>query len=503
MLGIYSSKPTLPVKEQEPLLDSLYHLGQLQKLEEYMGQGVEESPLLAYYNAKVLLVYGKFQQAVDQLVTSGKNTQEECKSEHSILDVRRAIALSEAYCSLGQYEEALELAKDQVKSAKRMNDPFLEGLSRYQLVRVYVEVGEFNRSKTHVQKFNECIKPYKNPYYLAKLSWINSLVDGMTLGSYGKAQKCLEQALGHFRDLGNRHEEICVLTSLADLKTYQGYLGEALGLYEQATQAFIELANDYWFSATLGKKAMVEYYLGNFDKARKLVLNVLNNPDLTKNDRMLTSLLYILGRIYADQEQLRGHMSYFEQFFGKERQKSPLVTSVRNLIIALAEKEVFNLDNARIKLRACLETETTENNIKIYCHELVTEIALVKWLVTGSKRFYTDLLNNLQRWETFSTYSNLNPDLCKVFLVKAKVAEVSLNYVEAKELLEKCQGLARENDLPLHERLAEREIRRVDDRLERMEKPASSPSADSVSMNEFKDYIQGLNRMLHGVSGEE
>ncbi|MHA2366796.1 MAG: helix-turn-helix transcriptional regulator, partial [Candidatus Hodarchaeales archaeon] len=132
--------------------------------------------------------------------------------------------------------------------------------------------------------------------------------------------------------------------------------------------------------------------------------------------------------------------------------------------------------------------------VLISCHESLIRIAFLLWRIDQTDKQFSLLINHLKEFEHLCKSKNVVPSLCKIYLIRSKIASTKLNPKEAKYWIELCKSVSDISGLDLYYSLAEKELEKVKQKI--IFPDQNNETDTTTQLKELESYITELNHYI-------
>ncbi|MEM9460074.1 MAG: hypothetical protein AAGF11_38215 [Myxococcota bacterium] len=210
-------------------------------------------------------------------------------------------------CQAGQYERAMEAAKDKVRIDRRRNHPKGVAFARGLIADVLTRRGEFDQA-LHIHQKDELPVYERLGDFRQKAITVGKIAD--ILRARGRLDQALHlrnnDELPIYEQLGDVREHAITMGKIADILTKRGELAHALHVYQnEQLPVFEQIGDDRSRAVTMGRIADILVKRGEFDRALHIHQNV-RLPVFEQLDDVRNKAV-TMGKI-ADIVQLRGEL---------------------------------------------------------------------------------------------------------------------------------------------------------------------------------------------------
>lgn len=359
---------------------------------------------------------------------------------------------------------------------------------------------EWTQGLTICQELETLARQVNNRYWQGIAHFYTGFIF-TNLGSYQESGTSYLTALSLFDEVGNNYEEYRTLNHIIAICHLQGRLREALELQKRA------LNLEKTFDAKKLKKhfrallATYYYEIGNYqlaaDYQEEVVEAILEENRLTNRQPIAVAASIVgLARILHKQGRLDPKLPVLEIF---PTDNSPEVLGYRHMINAYLAQGKRNYGIAEEEWEKALMSGAISDHGQQLCTEALVELAYKHWRAEGGDENLSILEGRLKYWESHSRSYNLIPGLCKVLILRGKLALSQLNFNKAEEFLKSCINLSAESGLQLHRKLALRELKSLYSQQSLLESSFAdnSENTEKNQIFEFGAYLEDLSRFLN------
>ncbi len=202
----------------------------------------------------------------------------------------------------GEYDAGIEVLKEALEIAQKINDRNLEATSLYYLGNIYRDLGDLSNVFTHYEKALAINEELGEEYYQAViLSSISNLM--YDLADYDTALEYALKCLPIFEKVDNVNSLLNIYNTLGNIYFKKEQFDDALRYFEENRSRSEAGTSAYVMAESgLGK---VYYKMQDFNNARKYLLNALGESKEIGNAEVQIISNFYLGRLYLDEESYR------------------------------------------------------------------------------------------------------------------------------------------------------------------------------------------------------
>ncbi|MHA2364119.1 MAG: tetratricopeptide repeat protein [Candidatus Hodarchaeales archaeon] len=395
------------------------------------------------------------------------------------------------YIDQGQLKKALNHLQQSLTLKKQIGNKQDIAMTLNNIAYIYRNQGQNSKALEYYEKVLS-YKKVLNPQELA--TTLNNMA--VVYHVEGKLKRALDnnqQAL-KIKELHCTEQEIAsTLNNIASIYRIQGKLEDAINLLMRALDLKKNFGNPRSIAFTLDNIGIAYRIQGRFKEAQDYHERALNLFKKTDNQKLIAKSLLEQGITQSLNNELTELSRAFQQF-PSPPYESPLINAYKNIILALLDKKNNKIDNSALLLQQILVTEGLEFEYLVFCHELLADIALRQWQSQPITKNLDMVLSRLDAYEKLCSKNQLIGELCKVFFLRAKLSEVTIQFSEAEKWLYQCLNIAEEKGLPLHKKLALEEIEKLQHKKELVN--FKHLETGKVSVDEFVEYFNNLAKLI-------
>jgi tetratricopeptide (TPR) repeat protein/uncharacterized membrane protein len=289
-----------------------------------------------------------------------------------------------------------------------------------------------------------------------------------------------------------------VLLRLGDVLRDQGHFNQALVHYENAlgiyqrNQITVSIAYALMKIGTLCQQLNKSNWAYNYMESGLSYFYKLGNP------RLIAAYIFKLVQVTKDLGTLTDDFEWLAKFPPIEQYKSNNVIKAYNYMVnALLAENKKNWGMAEENWSAALKISGLPFSVMVDCQESLLKIALWAWIAEKTEKSFNAMIKQVEEFEQLCKKKNLSSYLCKVYLIRSKIASVELKPQEAIQWLELCKSVADISALDLYYTLADKELniinKRTKDSIKRQEIEAKE------QLRELEGYISKLNQYVENL----
>ena len=156
---------------------------------------------------------------------------------------------------LGNYEAAIENARQARREAEIVGEPYNESVAMMRIAKSRIAQGLYAEAEKLLGEVWEKQKDLDAPHAQAETIWMRARAR-LALGKIGEAKADFERSLAMIRAVGDRDDEFRILIDQSHLQTALENFGEALKLAECA----IKIAEEIDIREGIGEALIAKIY---------------------------------------------------------------------------------------------------------------------------------------------------------------------------------------------------------------------------------------------------
>lgn len=442
----------------------------------------------------------------------------------------------------GQFSDSLSLTH-QIFSLLKKNDQEIDLEREFYYKLYFLQSHIFYRTgklKLGLKILNKIQKSFKPLPEIVNIGIAHSKGNiHHELGNQALALKFHTKAYKYYQKTGNEYKLAGTYNNLAKVLHVQGKLEEAISYYDFAIELHRKFHHVENLVLNLNNKALVLYAQGKILEAIEIALETLQiNKDL-KSPYLYGFSNFILGICHFSLGNYEEAQTYYSTALPNwiktdnpfliascvyymiklnlrlnkvvEEGEEPLVyyparpfpTKVVSMIYNLIEAEIKihegNFFEAKKLLQKIIKSKGLEFGFRIQAHENLISIYYYEYLEdTDDVNKLKNVLKQLESWGNFCKNKNINPGLCKVYLVRAQLYLSLLQIEEANKEILTSIDIAENHHLPYHKRLAQIELNKISKLNSQMDTiKIKDLKLDQYAKSNFWSYLQEIERLLN------
>ncbi|MHA2364829.1 MAG: tetratricopeptide repeat protein [Candidatus Hodarchaeales archaeon] len=448
-----------------------------------------------YFHGRIFIRRGLYSEAKKSLNYSMEMLNQ-IKQPSELLSFQIRLHLGICYWKQGLSDKALDLFKNQLKSIEKYkNETNFQAIlaSTYHYVGAsYFNQNKIKESLVNYQKALKLKLSIGNPQEIFKS--LNNLAN--IYYSQGRLQEALDyhkRAFSFTKKVGNSIGIAISLNNIGNVYIVQGRLKDALDQHEKSLKLKEKLENEHEIAKSLINIANIFYAQGRLQEAEEYYLRALQLLDKIGNPLEIAESLFNLGRVEKSLNKLSSNSFVFDRF-PPPPHESPVTTTFYRLIKALLAQIQEDWSLANELFNIAFETEGLEYEYKIFSIESLAEIALEEWLIKSKRKALNQVEGKLKAYEQLCRENYLTAHLCKVYLLRSKLNQTLFQFKDSENLLLQCQLIAEESGLPLHYKLASKELESLKEKKKLIND--LKIVSKEISLEEFAGYFKDLSKQL-------
>ncbi|MHA2105684.1 MAG: tetratricopeptide repeat protein [Candidatus Hodarchaeales archaeon] len=336
---------------------------------------------------------------------------------------------------------------------------------------------------------------FENKTNIAKCYNIKSLIF-YNQGELQKALDMLSQAKILLHQVSDELTFFKSIEILAEIKSTQGFLNQALELYYQVFEFYEkrEGKNDYEILNLNQNIGFIHFQLGNFLEAEKYFLIAFEKAKGINNPLFLAIAIKNLIEIFLESGNISKSNSYLELF--PEYENNPIISAFDREIQIIIHQSKGDYEKAKEIGISFIDDVQIPFNLK----QPVIEKLIIIYLNFWSKNKDSDLLDKIKQlldeWENQATRIHLYASLGKLYLFKVKFYSSILDIETAEKAINKCLEIAEQFNLPLHLSLAQEEKSKLDILKESLKPSIDNVSPEIPTLDNFINYFKDIKEIM-------
>lgn len=310
----------------------------------------------------------------------------------------------------------------------------------------------------------------------------------------------LGEALTFFRHSLNYFEKQNDLNSLSGLYLNIGAIYHDQGMYKPALDVFTKalslgetLTDPYVTGVALENLGTLYSDLGKNDQAVIYYMKALDAFKKVGNPQSLANLvasiavsLFQAGTLSSGNELLRE--------FPPPPHDTQTISGYRFIIEALLLQQEGDLVTAEQMWEQSIQTPGLSYGFQTYAQLALVEVALRRWKKDQTLGVMTSITKRLESLESLCLNQKLTAVLCKTYLLWANFHASLFQLDQSEELLEKCVSIAEQNGLPLHLKLAQQELTKLQTQEQVFGR--SGRREPETMAEDFASYLRDIDRLI-------
>lgn len=457
-----------------------------------------------HYQGRLLVMEGRFKEAIIQFEASREQGLELGESFFYYIS---SVHLARIYSRQGEILKGLELLEQDFISdglkGNLLDDPLL-AMGLTELGNCYFRLSRYDQAEEYYIKSKTLWEKLGAARAVAGIN--NNL--GVLNKYKGKISQSLhyyEQALKIFESLNDQHTYSMSLNNIANLYQIQGRLGRALDYHLKAYEIRKQLNIKALTAMSLNNLGSLYHDLGEFEKAyyyQKMSLWI--RKGLGIEEEVILSLVDLAEVLYS--LRLKNELDQLIGDFPLPPYENPNRIAYYHLIqgfrYLLQDKWMI----AQKHFRQALLGEGISFHYYVVAYENLLECDIQLVGTDKPKELQDRLLVLFNQWEDKCKVNSLYASLLKIYILRAKLRVLFLNFDLARSELNQVVINAEEWGLPLHKKRALAEISELDEKQQKILSLSKSDDEihqlDYNDMESFKQYIKDLNILIASAVDE-
>lgn len=297
------------------------------------------------------------------------------------------------------------------------------------------------------------------------------------------------------KDLGHKTLEAIALNNIGNVLRDQCRYSESLEYLNKALTEFQMIDNPRFIGMCLANVGTVFFEQGKYEDALIYHNQALEIRRKLENPRDVASTLLDIIRT-----KFEAGMNINDEVQSLESEA--FTEKVPQAFVSMARAMLNEKNNDYCKAESCFEKALTiagmDFDYKIVCYKALAELSVGKWLRNKDITSLEDVHFRINQYQEICEQNNLTPYLCQVYLLKAKLHKTLLEVEEARNLLRLCVFLATDHGLPLHKRLAQKELELTEVMLTELKSLETEPRGTTSPLNidELQTYFSDINKLI-------
>ena len=411
---------------------------------------------LAQLNAQL----GKYDEGFDMITKSEQLLKTLPTQDHYSPIRERELIITNLkgylYSRIGKVTKTLEYLQHSLTLSEQLGNDIDKAYALNYIGTTYWQKGELDRTlEYYLQSLALREKVGNKQEIAASLNNIGSVYSH--IGELNLALNYLHKSLVLRDKIGNKQDIAISLNNIGLIYRIQGKLDIALDHLQQSLACFKEVGNKQHIATTLINIGSIYADKSELNQALDSYHQSLVLYEVIGNRQHIAMSLMVIAKILADQGKLTSESEVVTQF-PPPPYETPAIEAYQQIINALIAQQEGNRGIALKAWQAALVIKDLDFEYQLLCYEALTEITFLEWRRIYSSTTFSLLHKHLNDWENLCKKNNLIPSLCKVLLIRAKLAMASFQLHEAELLLNQALMNAEKSGLPLHADLAQKEI---------------------------------------------
>lgn len=186
----------------------------------------------------------------------------------------------------------------------------------------------------------------------------------------------------------------------------------------------------------------------------------------------------------------------FEKEIQNETNES--VIAYKSIILALINQQKKKFEKAIEFWSVPLQVQTLPYHYKIISYEGIIECDLELWLLNKSLKLKEIITQRLDNWYNLCSMNNFSASLCKIYLLRSKLALANGDLDEAQNILRDCISQGNLWGLPRHVALAKKILKEIDEKFTSIYDliPQNKTKFEITQLDDFKSYLKSIHQIL-------
>lgn len=475
------------------------------------GGSVEEAQrLLAKLGLRTLTSYENllWQRYQGELLLTLEQTDESMDLFESILnkeemdetlEVEVLNLLASAQLHQGRLDSTQPILEKCLALAETTNNFVEQGLAYNNLGNVMYYKGQFSEAKDLYEEALRSFELVNNKLGIANAS--NNIGNIYAEeGEFFTALQCYERANRYWEGVGNPIDVAVGLNNIADIEIIQGELFGALEKLGTALE-HIEGISDEMMAVTFTNRAMAYLGLGRTEQAINDFQEALVLWKKTQNPQYIAEGIFQVVRASVEVEGTSVEALLDE--FPPPPYETVVIDSLWGLVQAVLARRDKDFSQVISLVEEVLEKQTFGIEYQVYCHQELVEANLNLWRRKPSEELFKSLKVRMNDWENLCRTARLTAGLMNVLLVRAKVELSQLDFRKAQALLHQVFLTSQETGLPLHQKLASKELELLKNWEILFGEGATAEEFKTIQLLEAQSYIRDISQTLVSFSDKK
>ncbi len=397
------------------------------------------------------------------------------------------------YWKIGKVTKTLEYLQHSLTLSEQLGNDVDKAYALNYIGNTYWQKGELNRTLDYFLQSLALREKVGNKQEIAA-SLNNIAVVYSHRGELDLALDYLHKSLILREKIGNKQDIAISLNNFGLIYRIKGKLDIALDHLQQSLAYFKEVSNKQHIATTLINIGSIYADKSELNQALDYYHQSLVLYEVIGNKLHIAMSLMVIAKVLAEQGKLTSESEVVTQF-PPPPYETPIIEAYQQIINALIAQQEGNMGIALKAWQAAVAIKDLDFEYQLICHEALTEITFLEWRRTSSSTTYSLLHKNLNDWENVCKKNNLIPSLCKVLLIRAKLAMASFQLPEAELLLNQALMNAEKSGLSIHADLAQKEIsylRSQSENIENLEGYAKQ-HFEQIQIDELNSFLKDLS----------
>ncbi|MFX0094496.1 MAG: tetratricopeptide repeat protein [Candidatus Hodarchaeota archaeon] len=257
----------------------------------------------------------------------------------------------QALNALGQFEEALQLARNSCTTFEVLKDNVLLLMMQIAQLSVLINLGQINEAVKARKKGEEIIACLTDSERSTGAHWL-ALFENIRgniyyfKGMFDKALDCHQQALVFHKANGNKKSVADTLKVIGAIYHRKGMLDKALDHYNQSLTLNEEIGNKKSVGVCLSNIGAIYGQKGDIDRALEFFQRSLSLHKDNKNKQDISRCLFNIGNVYRFKGMLTTALDYFQQSLALDIEignKQEIAMSLNNIGLIYRQKGELDL----------------------------------------------------------------------------------------------------------------------------------------------------------------
>jgi class 3 adenylate cyclase/lipopolysaccharide biosynthesis regulator YciM len=286
-------------------------------------------------------------------------------------------------------------------------------------------------------------------------------------GEFDKALEYFNQGLALYKEINDQKSIALSYNNIGLIYSERGYFDIALDYHWKSLILNEEIGNKHLIASSLTNISTIYFEMGDYNVAINFLSKALELYNDIGNKIYISLALANLSAIYHSMKDVTKIQELLRQF-PDEPYETEVIRAYQNIIKGYLDQLNGNSGNAISYWQKALNSNTLDFSFEIKCMGLLITQYFISWRLTESDQIYQHILSLLDRLEELSINNNLNPSLCNILLLRAKLSLANNEYTVGETYLTEGLLKAQESGLKMHKKLFEKEIKDLHVQVEKL-----------------------------------